>query len=398
MQFHKTALIWVAVLFATHASFPFVQESSGQTQETPRETPEIVLRSIRAGQIKVRLEPTDPKEAGRAVPWSPKGNKVWLKKDADWLVGEIQVGKHKPIKTRFRFDEKESQLDLDLNGNGKFESGEQSSAKASASRGKNWYSHSASLVLKMDGKSDRNYPVSLWFVHDPNEPDAAPVIRWSRRGWHQGKFELNGKTYFALITDGDSDGLFTKRDSWGLGKTTKDLFQYRNCAFRIGSHAWLGEEIPFQVVDCDPQGSTLTIQAFDLGITRKEDEERKDPYAEDRKFARAKKPIQFMKSYDEAIKLAAKLDKPILIDFQTEWCGSCRVMEQLVFTAKPVVAQSSDYVFLKLDGDKQKELVKKYGVKAYPTTILLSANEEVLQKHTGYLGVRPFLKFLESSK
>ena len=70
-------------------------------------------------------------------------------------------------------------------------------------------------------------------------------------------------------------------------------------------------------------------------------------------------------------------------------------MDQLVYTAKPVVEKANEFLFVKLDGDEQRELKDKYDVKAFPTLILLDSDGEVIRKAVGYQSVQKLLEFLK---
>lgn len=58
--------------------------------------------------------------------------------------------------------------------------------------------------------------------------------------------------------------------------------------------------------------------------------------------------------------------EPVLLDFHTEWCGPCRAM-------RPAMARlvEAGYPVRSVDGDREKDLVRKYGVTAFPTFIVV---------------------------
>jgi thiol-disulfide isomerase/thioredoxin len=62
----------------------------------------------------------------------------------------------------------------------------------------------------------------------------------------------------------------------------------------------------------------------------------------------------------------------VLLDFETTWCGYCRMME-------PVVAQlaAEGYKVRKIDGDQEPDLVRKYRIEGYPTFVALRDDQEV---------------------
>lgn len=363
---------------------------------------EKIKSAVALGEIKIELKPMIPTRTVSGIRWSPKGNKIKLSENDGILAGRLQIGKHTAISLELEVADPKGDVDqapgavlrLDLNLDGEFSDDEVQQITSSESRGKLWYSSMATIELPVDEATTRPYPISIWYVVDPNEETAEEVVRWSRRGWHEGQFVLGGKTCTAVITDRDSDGLFTSVDAWGMGESPTLAYSHENSTSEIGKHAWLGS-VAWQITDGDEQGRFITIRAFDLGMTQAEDREQKDPYAPDRKYPRSKNPVVFLQDFEAAKTLAQQADKRMLVDFVTTWCGPCRVMDQLVYTAKPVVEKSSELVFVKLDGDEQKELNDKFEVKAYPTLILLDEDGKVLRKAVGYQSVKKLLEFMK---
>ncbi len=356
---------------------------------------ERLLAAIELGDIKINLTPMG--ESGkRGIGWSPKGNKVPLTTQDDALVGEFRIGKLKRVRLELLLEPKQGGdgvLHIDLNSDDHFSDEEAFKVTPSLTRKKYWYSFKLSVELPFAGESTRPYPFSLWYVVDPQEESPEKIIRWSRRGWHEGVFEFDNQTCTAVVSDRNSDGIFNERDAWGLGQTSAEAYSSRNSTSSIGKHAWL-DGIAFQVSDIPEHGQSITVRAFDLGISEEDDRKRMDPYRLDREYARAAKPVTFAKDLEEALTTARTEQKRVVVDFVTTWCGPCRVMDQLVYTAKPVVEKADEFIFVKLDGDEQKELKDKYQVEAFPTLILLDSNGEVVRKAVGYQSVKKMLDFL----
>lgn len=55
-------------------------------------------------------------------------------------------------------------------------------------------------------------------------------------------------------------------------------------------------------------------------------------------------------------------------------------------------------VCIKLDGDKEKELVKQYKVEGYPTLIMLDADGKEVGRLVGYKGVKEMTAALKKLK
>lgn len=357
---------------------------------------EKLLAAIELGDIKIKLTPKGKTEK-RGLGWSPKGTKVLLKTKDEKLVGALKIGKLKEVKLELSIEPKEGGdgvLHIDLNSDDRYSEDEVFNVTPSLTRKKYWYSFKLSVELPFAEESTRPYPFSLWYVVDPQEENSETVIRWSRQGWHEGVFEFENQTCTAVISDRNSDGIFDEQDAWGLGQTPANAYSARSSTSLIGKHAWL-DGIAFQILDIEKNGQSITVRAFDLGISEEDDRSQKDPYRLDREYIRAVKPVTFTKDLELALATAKDKRKRVVVDFVTTWCGPCRVMDQLVYTAKPVVEKANEFLFVKLDGDEQKELKDKYEVKAFPTLILLDSDGKVLRKAVGYQSVKKLLEFLK---
>ena len=62
----------------------------------------------------------------------------------------------------------------------------------------------------------------------------------------------------------------------------------------------------------------------------------------------------------------------ILLDFQTDWCGACRIMEPVIHELA-----AEGYHIRKVNGDQRPDLVRRFAVEAYPTFVALRDGREV---------------------
>ena len=86
--------------------------------------------------------------------------------------------------------------------------------------------------------------------------------------------------------------------------------------------------------------------------------------------------------YDAGLADAKKAKKPVMLIFFTEWCPHCKNYSG-VFHDPKVVAKSKDFVMVRLDADKNKELSQKYAVDGsyIPRTYFLSSNGTLSDIH-----------------
>ena len=381
------------------------QQSDGESDETTQSRKEMlakVKQAVALGPIKIDLKPVNPESSNsvagqRRLRWSPKGTKVMMTNNGNAMTGQMKIGDFGPFLAEVTLGEKEGVLKIYPGLDRSSSDAQEAKMTVSINRGKKWYSANYEIELPFQDDKDRAYPISVWYVEDPEQPEADPIIRWSRKGWHQGQFQFGDRSCHVLITDANADGQFDARDAFGLGTTQDELFEYKNSAFGIAKHGWL-DGVSFRVVDIDKNGEHLTIEAFDLGMTEKEDREANDPYAPDRKYKRSTSSIKFMDNLEQALLKAKNEQKLVLVDFVTTWCGPCKTMDELVYTAQPVVDNSHGFIFVKLDGDNEKELAQRFKVSGYPTLIVLDTDETVVLQRSGYQSVTRMLELLKTKR
>ena len=81
------------------------------------------------------------------------------------------------------------------------------------------------------------------------------------------------------------------------------------------------------------------------------------------------------KSYEDGLAEAKKSKKPVLLVFYTEWCPHCTNYSK-IFHNEKVVAQSKQFVMVRVDNDKNKDLGKKFAPDGgyIPRTFFLSSD------------------------
>lgn len=351
--------------------------------------------AVPAPPIEVRMAPVAP-SADHRLGWSPKAATVPLRAQGEALVGAFSLGPDgaPPVAVELarspgaeRFD----RLAIDLDRDGAFGDGERLTTTPKDQRGKWWSSYDAEAQVPFAGGARQPYPIALWFVFDPQEPDAPPALRWTRRGWREGAIELAGKRAHVVLAERVLDGVFTRADSWQLGADAKAAL--RADSRGLDTHAWLDGKA-WRVAGLAADGSALRLEPCTPELTEAQERERADGLRVDREAKRAAAPLAFGKDLAAALALAAKDGKRVFVDFETTWCGPCKQMDQWVYTAHDVVAAAAGVVAIKLDGDVERELVKKYEVKGYPTLLLLDDQGAVVRRASGYQGVAAMARFL----
>lgn len=100
-------------------------------------------------------------------------------------------------------------------------------------------------------------------------------------------------------------------------------------------------------------------------------------------------------NYQEALSTAKAENKLVFIDFYTDWCGPCKLMVKEVFPQKHVGDYfNAHFVCIKINGEKGEgiDLVKKIGLSAYPTFLIVNPEGNEVGRFEGY---RPADQFVE---
>ncbi len=95
--------------------------------------------------------------------------------------------------------------------------------------------------------------------------------------------------------------------------------------------------------------------------------------------------IDWKTSYKEATEESIRDGKPILVRVTAVWCGPCRQMKQLTFADSRVVdIVQAGFVPLMIDADENPEMVTKFHVEAFPTTIVIAPDQTELKRMAGF--------------
>ena len=84
-------------------------------------------------------------------------------------------------------------------------------------------------------------------------------------------------------------------------------------------------------------------------------------------------------TFEQAVEKAAKMRKQIFVDCYTSWCGPCKYMSNTVFPQEKMGDyMNPKFICVKYDMEKGEgpELAKKFGVRAYPTFVILNTDED----------------------
>lgn len=106
-------------------------------------------------------------------------------------------------------------------------------------------------------------------------------------------------------------------------------------------------------------------------------------------------------SFEESRSLASSQNKPIFVDVYADWCQPCKLMDKQVFPDDSVKnILTNRYVLAKINGDDPvvgDTLKKMFGIKAYPTYIVLNSSGRERKRHIGFIPKSDMIKWLNDS-
>lgn len=113
--------------------------------------------------------------------------------------------------------------------------------------------------------------------------------------------------------------------------------------------------------------------------------------------------------FDQGMEKAAKEDKAVLIDFYTDWCHWCKVMDEKTFSEANVAKKLEDrFVAIKINAENAKEsvlyqnkkytnveLTRSFGITGYPALAFLDSDGEPITLIPGFVPADQFINILE---
>jgi thioredoxin-related protein len=106
-------------------------------------------------------------------------------------------------------------------------------------------------------------------------------------------------------------------------------------------------------------------------------------------------------SFADAQKQAAKEKKLIMVDYFTDWCKWCHVLDQRTYIDREVGKFANEhFVNLKINAEKGEgiALAKKNGVQGYPTIAFYDAKGKEIDRVVGFQDAEKFLRSLMAAK
>ncbi len=121
-----------------------------------------------------------------------------------------------------------------------------------------------------------------------------------------------------------------------------------------------------------------------------------------------KKPSVEWLAFDKGLELAQKQNKLLVIDFYTDWCHWCKVMDKETYGNEKVIKLVKEQAIMaKVNAETNekfqfrgaaysgRELSLMFGVQGFPTTAFMNAKGELITAISGYIPADKFTMILK---
>lgn len=102
--------------------------------------------------------------------------------------------------------------------------------------------------------------------------------------------------------------------------------------------------------------------------------------------------LVWLESFDEALRIAGQKNKMVMIDFYADWCGWCKRLDETTYRDKDVIAKGKDLVNVRIDADREHELVRRYKISGLPTILFIDSTGKEIHRVVGYRPPQDFVK------
>ncbi len=110
------------------------------------------------------------------------------------------------------------------------------------------------------------------------------------------------------------------------------------------------------------------------------------------------KGIQWETDFDSAMRRARLENKPIMVDFYTDWCGVCKMLDREVLPDKNVIAESRNWISIKINAEKRPDVAGAYGVTGYPTLVFAAKSGKPLSILPGFAAAPEFVQIMKEAR
>lgn len=107
--------------------------------------------------------------------------------------------------------------------------------------------------------------------------------------------------------------------------------------------------------------------------------------------------IEWLTAFEEAMDRAREKNRPVMIDFYTDWCSWCKTLDNTTYLDAAVARKAEQFVSLKIDADDQRPLAARYKVGAFPTILFINPEGIEIHRVVGFRPPEDFLKEMDTA-
>jgi len=87
----------------------------------------------------------------------------------------------------------------------------------------------------------------------------------------------------------------------------------------------------------------------------------------------------------------------MLVKVTADWCGYCKRMKAETFTNAGIIGEiNATFVAVELNADTNRELIKRMGVQSLPTILVISPDQQILDREEGFRSAAQLSQLLRS--
>ena len=105
--------------------------------------------------------------------------------------------------------------------------------------------------------------------------------------------------------------------------------------------------------------------------------------------------IHWIEDYDQGLEQAKRENKPAVLLLYADWCHFCKKMQSETLTDPRIKMMSDDFVWIKVNSDKNREYKEMYEQNGFPLTVVIDGSGEVLNSINGFRPASEFINELE---
>jgi FKBP-type peptidyl-prolyl cis-trans isomerase 2 len=99
----------------------------------------------------------------------------------------------------------------------------------------------------------------------------------------------------------------------------------------------------------------------------------------------AEMQIAWISDLPKALEKAKAEAKPLIIEFYVEWCGWCKMLDEKTFPDLKVLEKKDEFIWVKINAEKQSDLAMEYNVKGFPLLVFLKSDGNEIKRINRYV-------------